>query len=98
MARDRGGRPPRRQLGHASSTAADRVNQLRNNNAIPSLDAQQIEDEQTIARILARDSVSAIGQHLGTGVQRLSNQLANIRRARNNIRDMDAILSEIEQF
>ena len=31
-------------------------------------------------------------------MQRLSSQIANIQRARNNIRDMDAILNEIENF
>jgi len=57
-----------------------------------------MEDEESIARILGQGSQSMIGQQLSTGVQRLSNQIANIQRARNNIRDMDVILNEIEQF
>ena len=43
--------------------AAERVERLRNNNnnrrgsnAIPAYTAQQIEDEETIARILGRES------------------------------------------
>ena len=57
-----------------------------------------MQDEETIARILGRDSSSIVGQQLDTGLNRLSRQLANIERARNNIADMDEILHEIEQF
>ena len=39
---------------------------------------RQLEDEETIARILAQDSASMIGQMLPTGLNRLSNQIANI--------------------
>ena len=97
-------RPPRRG-GRQPSIAAERVNQLRQGRgslAVPVHGAinhqQMMEDEESIARILGRDSQSMIGQQLNTGVQRLSNQIANIQRARNNIRDMDVILNEIEQF
>jgi len=70
------------------------ISRLRNeeNQAISQLDAAQLEDELTIARILGTHSASVIGQQLQTGVQRLSRQIASIQRARMNIRDMDAIL------
>ena len=58
----------------------------------------QFSDPSTVARILGTDSQSMMGQALPTGLQRISNQISNIERARGNIRDMDAILNEIEQY
>ena len=51
------------------------VERLRNGGshlAVPALDAQQLADEETIARILGRGSQSMVGQQLDTGVNRLS--------------------------
>ncbi len=44
--------------------AAERLERLRNgrgSNAIPAYTAQQMEDEETIARILGQESQSIIG-------------------------------------
>ena len=94
--RGRGGRPPR---GNIRASPAGRANRRNNvdNDAI-AIDMSQFSDPSTVARILGTDSQSMMGQALPTGLQRISNQISNIERARGNIRDMDAILNEIEQY
>lgn len=56
------------------------------------------DDTSEIARLLGIESQSAAGQALDAGVSRIRGQIANINQARLNLREMDTLLDEIEQF